>query len=138
LIQRARTYIYTTALPPPVAAATRRALQLVTHESWRRDKLHESISSFRDKAKRRGISLMESNTAIQPIICGSAESALRASAHLLEHGFYVAAIRPPTVPAGSARLRITINAEHRQEDIERLLVALDSAMARNRLAEFAV
>lgn len=128
LIQSARTYIYTTALPPPVAAATRRALQLVDHESWRRDKLHESISLFRDKAKQRGISLMESTTAIQPVVCGSAEAALRASAHLLERGFYVAAIRPPTVPEGSARLRITLSAAHRHEEIESLLVALESAM----------
>jgi len=129
LIQSARTYIYTTALPPPIAAATRRALQLVDEERWRREKLYELIRIFREGAQRRGISLMESMTAIQPIVCGSAAAALQASAHLQSHGFHVAAIRPPTVPEGSARLRITLGAHHNAGDIERLLVALDAAMS---------
>lgn len=129
LIQRARTYIYTTAMPPPIAAATRRALQLVEQEHWRREKLHELIHIFRDGAKRRGIAVMPSVTAIQPILCGSAAMALQASAYLRDHGFHVVAIRPPTVPEGSARLRITLNAQHQADDIQRLLTALEGALA---------
>jgi len=131
LIQSARTYIYTTALPPPIAAATRRALQLIDEERWRREKLYELIEKFRQGAQRRGLSLMESQTAIQPIICGSAAAALHASAYLRDHGFHVAAIRPPTVPEGSARLRITLSAHHETNDIERLLIALEGAMSQS-------
>jgi len=129
LIQSARTYIYTTALPPPIAAATRRALRLIDEERWRREKLNELIQRFREGAQRYGISLMASVTPIQPIICGSAAAALKASACLREHGFHVAAIRPPTVPEGSARLRVTLGAHHDPNDIKRLLAALDGAMS---------
>ena len=129
LIQSARTYIYTTALPPPIAAATRRALQLVDQERWRREKLHELIQLFRDGAQRRGIVVMPSMTAIQPVVCGSSAMALQASAYLRDHGFHVAAIRPPTVPEGSARLRITLNAHHQADEVERLLAALEGAIS---------
>ena len=129
LIQSARTYIYTTALPPPIAAATRRSLELIDQERWRREKLHELIQLFRNGAARRGISVMPSMTAIQPIICGSAAKALRVSAYLRDHGLHVAAIRPPTVPEGSARLRITLNAQHQPDDIERLLTVLEAAVS---------
>jgi len=131
LIQSARTYIYTTALPPPIAAATRRALQLVDEERWRREKLHELIQLFRDGAQRRGITVMPSMTAIQPVICGSSAMALQASAYLRDHGFHVAAIRPPTVPEGSARLRITLNAHHQADEIAHLLAALDGAISQS-------
>lgn len=135
LIQSARTYIYTTALPPPIAAATRRALQLIEQERWRREKLHELIQVFREGAHQRGISLMHSTTAIQPVVCGTAAAALDASAYLRKHGFHVAAIRPPTVPEGSARLRITLNAQHQPCDIERLLAALEGALSPSSSAE---
>lgn len=135
LIQSARTYIYTTALPPPIAAATRCALQLVERERWRREKLHELIRLFRNGAERRGIELMPSMTAIQPVICGSSAAALQASAYLRKQGFHVAAIRPPTVPEGSARLRITLNAHHQVDDVERLLAAVEGAISQTSLQE---
>lgn len=128
LLQRARTYIYTTALPPAVAAATRKALQLVQREPWRRQKLHELIALFREGARRRGLPLADSPTAIQPLILGSAARALAASAALRAAGYRVTAIRPPTVPQGSARLRVTLSAIHEPVQIEGLLVALDQAL----------
>lgn len=128
LLQRARTYIYTTALPPAVAAATRKALQLVRREAWRREALHERIARFRDGAKRRGLPLVNSPTAIQPLILGSAANALAASAALREAGYRVTAIRPPTVPQGSSRLRVTLSAVHEPAQIDGLLAALEQAI----------
>jgi 8-amino-7-oxononanoate synthase len=134
LIQRARTYIYTTALPPAVAAATRKALQLVQRESWRREKLHELIAQFREGATRRGLPLTDSPTAIQPLILGSAASTLAASAALRVKGYRVTAIRPPTVPQGSARLRVTLSATHEPSQVEALLVALEASLQASREA----
>lgn len=128
LLQRARTYIYTTALPPAVAAATRVALQLVQREAWRRQKLQEHIALFRAGAARRGLPLMDSPTAIQPVVLGSAAKALATSAALRRAGYRVTAIRPPTVPAGSARLRVTLSAAHETAQIAGLLAALEQAL----------
>ncbi len=124
LIQQARTYIYTTALPPPLAEATRAALRLVHKESWRREHLRGLIARFRNGASQLGLQLVPSHTAIQPIIFGEAEAAVAASKALRERGIWVPAIRPPTVPVGSARLRITLSAAHSAEHIDRLLGAL--------------
>ncbi|HEX2584275.1 MAG TPA: 8-amino-7-oxononanoate synthase [Steroidobacteraceae bacterium] len=124
LIQKSRTYIYTTATPPAVAAATREALQVLQRESWRREVLHTHIRRFRAGAKQLGLKLMESSTAIQPLMMGNEVNVLRASTILLEEGFVVTAIRPPTVPQGTARLRITLSAAHSETDIDRLLDAL--------------
>ena len=124
LIQRARTYIYTTALPPAVAAATRSALAVSIAEPWRRERVLALTRRFRELATAAGIQLGPSETPIQPILQGSAESAMRASNALLENGFFVAAIRPPTVPADTSRLRITLSAVHRDEDVEGLVAAL--------------
>jgi len=124
LIQRARAYIYTTALPPAVAEATRASLHLVREESWRRDKLQILIGRFRRGAGQLGLNLMDSQTPIQPILIGSNEEAMRASQRLLEAGFLVVAIRPPTVPVGTARLRITLSAIHEESQIDGLLEAL--------------
>lgn len=124
LIQRARTYIYTTALPPAVAAATRTALRLARTEEWRRERLRSHVRRFRERAIELGLSLTPSETPIQPIVLGSDAAALAASRDLLAAGFFVSAIRPPTVPEGSARLRITFSANHTDADIERLLEAL--------------
>jgi len=128
LIQRARTYIYTTALPPPVAAATRRALRIVREEPWRRAALQDRIAQFRDGAARRGLAVMPSSTPIQPLVLGSETAALAASHRLAEAGYRVAAIRPPTVPAGTARLRITLSAAHSPQQVESLLAALEAAL----------
>jgi 8-amino-7-oxononanoate synthase len=124
LIQKARTYIYTTALPPPIAAATRASLRVSQEEEWRRDRLHGHIARLREHAASKGWPLLPSTTPIQPVVLGSEEAALRASAELLEAGILVSAIRPPTVPEGSARLRITLSAAHEDGDLEKLIAAL--------------
>lgn len=127
LIQRCRTYIYTTASPPGQAAATRIALQLVQKDEWRRDKLQTLIKRFRNGCDELGIKVGQSDTPIQPIILGDAEKTLSASQDLLKQGIWVGAIRPPTVPEGTARLRITFSAEHSEHDVDRLLNALELA-----------
>lgn len=129
LIQRARSYIYTTALPPAVAAATRRALRIVREEAWRREALQARIEQFREGAARRGLAVMPSTTPIQPLVLGGERAALAASGRLAEAGYRVTAIRPPTVPAGTARLRITLSAAHTPQQVEGLLVALEAAVA---------
>ena len=124
LVQRARTYIYSTAPPPAIAAATRAALRLVGEEGWRRDHLRERVNRFRAGARELNLPLLESNTAIQPLIIGDAQRTLAWSDALMRAGFWVVAIRPPTVPAGSARLRITLSAAHTESEIDGLLAAL--------------
>jgi 8-amino-7-oxononanoate synthase len=124
LIQGARTYIYTTAAPAAWAEASRTALKLAATETWRRDHLNALIARFRNGAAQLGLKLMDSNTPIQPLLVGEAEDALALSSKLKERGLLVAAIRPPTVPAGSARLRITLTATHTEQQIDRLLSAL--------------
>ena len=124
LIQRARTYIYTTALPPAVAEAVRASLRIVRAESWRRERLRALVAQFRAGAETLGLTLATSPTPIQPVILGAAEMALAASRHLRTRGILVPAIRPPTVPEGSARLRITFSAAHEPAHVERLLQAL--------------
>src|SRR5205823_5109477 len=112
LIQKARPYIYTTALPQPVAAATRCALELIQTESWRRERLLCLTARFRRQAREAGVPLADSPTPIQPVLFGSAAAALAAQRELEEAGFWVVAIRPPTVPPGSSRLRVTLSAAH--------------------------
>ena len=121
LIQTARTYIYTTAQPPAVAEATRAALKLVDAEPWRREKLHGLVTRFRQGAIQLGLELMDSPTPIQPIVVGDNETALAMSEALWEQGILVTAIRPPTVPAGTARLRVTLSAAHDNGDVDELL-----------------
>jgi 8-amino-7-oxononanoate synthase len=127
LIQSARTYIYTTATPPALAEAGRAALTLLQTEGWRRDELQARIARFRRGAAERGLALMESHTAIQPLLVGESAAALALSATLKEQGILAAAIRPPTVPAGTARLRITLTASHTDAQVDRLLDALQAA-----------
>lgn len=126
LIQRARTYIYTTALPPAIAAATRASLRLVREESWRRTHLAALVARFRDGAGRLGLALVPSTTPIQPLILGDTARAVAAAARLRASGILVPAIRPPTVPRGAARLRITFSAGHDDAHVDRLLDALSS------------
>ena len=129
LLQKSRTYIYTTALPPAVAAATRAALRLSERESWRREKAIALARRFHAGLVQRGLADgTERPAAIQPVILGDAARALRVSAALEERGFLVSAIRPPTVPAGSARLRVTFSAAHEQAQVDALLGALDTAL----------
>jgi 8-amino-7-oxononanoate synthase len=124
LINTARPYIYTTATPPAIAEATRASLRLVQEEGGRREQLGRLISRFREGAGQLGLDLMPSETAIQPILAGSAERALAWSRALEAQGMLVTAIRPPTVPAGSARLRVTLSASHEIDQVDRLLEAL--------------
>ena len=126
LIQQARPYIYTTASPPAIAAATLKAIDIVEKETWRRDKLNESIAYFREQAQTLGLELMPSQTAIQPVVIGDNHKALQISEALFEQGIHVTAIRPPTVPVGSARLRVTLSAAHEREHIGRLIDALNT------------
>jgi len=134
LIQRGRTYIYTTALPPAVAAATRASIQVIREEDWRRRQVLDHVTRFRGETVGMGIRLMPSPTPIQPIVLGSESAALEASDALLAAGLWVPAIRPPTVPAGSSRLRITFSAAHAREDVDRLLDALAMLAREGRLA----
>jgi 8-amino-7-oxononanoate synthase len=129
LIQKARTYVFTTAMPAAVAEATRVSLRLLQQEAWRRQHLQVLISRFRAGAEQQGLQLMASATAIQPIILGDSESASLASQRLLAQGFWVSAIRPPTVPAGTARLRITFSSLHTEQQVDALLEALPKALA---------
>jgi 8-amino-7-oxononanoate synthase len=130
LIQFSRSYIYTTAMPPSIAASTRVGLRLLQTESWRREHLIELINYFKHGAALLELPLMESNTAIQPLLIGDANAALALSAGLEAKGIWVSAIRPPTVPAGSARLRITLSAVHSKQQVEQLLQALAELMPR--------
>jgi 8-amino-7-oxononanoate synthase len=134
LIQKARSYIYTTALPQPVAAATRAALALVIREGWRRERLRGLTVRFRARALAAGVPLLDSATPIQPVPLASAGAALAAQAQLQAEGFLVIAIRPPTVPRGSARLRVTLSAAHTEAQVDALVDALALACARAREA----
>ena len=124
LTQFARTYVYTTAMPPAVAAATLAALQLARTEPWRRETLAALIARFRTGARQLGLPLAASDTPIQPLLLGDATRALAAARALEAQDLLVTAIRPPTVPAGQARLRITLSAAHEEEHVDRLLEAL--------------
>ncbi|MBV4538349.1 MULTISPECIES: 8-amino-7-oxononanoate synthase [Pseudomonas] len=124
LVQFARPYIYTTSQPPALACATLKSLELLRRESWRREHLAALIRQFRQGAEQIGLQLMDSPTPIQPILIGDSARALRLSRMLRERGLLVTAIRPPTVPAGSARLRVTLSAAHSEAQVQLLLNAL--------------
>lgn len=125
VVQFARPYVYTTAMPAALSAATRASLRLVrTDPEGRRERLTANIDRFRAGAAQLGLAVMPSRTAIQPLIVGSTEAALAASRALEAAGFLVVAIRPPTVPQGAARLRITLSAAHSDDQIDALLDAL--------------
>jgi 8-amino-7-oxononanoate synthase len=126
LIQRARTYIYTTATPAAVAEATRASLKLIQTEPQWRERLQQNIRYFRNCCNQTNIQLSESKTAIQPIIIGDTEETVRMSNTLFSNGILVTAIRPPTVPEGTARLRITLSAAHNSEQIDKLISALNT------------
>ena len=126
LIQQARPYIYTTAMPPALAAAALAAVHLAQTEHWRREKLGALITRFRDGAAQLGLPLMHSHSAIQPLLIGDAGAALTAAQALEQSGLLLTAIRSPSVPAGAARLRITLSAAHDESHIDRLLGALEN------------
>lgn len=125
LIQKSRSYIFTTAMPAAVAAATRTSLRLLEEETWRRENLKSLIAQFRKGAKELGLELMDSMTAIQPVVIGSSKETLALSEKLLEKNILISAIRPPTVAEGTARLRVTFSATHTEKHVDELLTTLE-------------
>ncbi|HOW70241.1 MAG TPA: 8-amino-7-oxononanoate synthase [Phycisphaerae bacterium] len=125
LVNTARAFIYTTALPPAACAAAGAALELVRCEPWRRVKVLDLAERMRSALASRGWDTGPSCTQIVPVIVGSSERALRLSGALEREGILVPAIRPPTVPGGGARLRISLSAEHEPEDVAALVQALE-------------
>ena len=130
LIQRARSWVFSTAPPPALAAAARASLRIAASDEGdeRRRRLFANVSRFREGAHQRGIALSESVTSIQPLLLGDEQRALKLSQFLYERGSWVAAIRPPTVPRGTARLRITFSAAHTSEQVEQLLDGLAAGL----------
>ncbi len=129
LIQKARPYLYTTALPPAIASAAAASLAIAAREDERRAALTARITEFRAGAEALGLRLTRSHSAIQAVLIGGAEAALAASRRLRSRGLLVTAIRPPTVPKGSSRLRIALSAAHTADDVQRLLAALPEAVS---------
>jgi 8-amino-7-oxononanoate synthase len=129
LLQRARTYIFSTALPPMMAAAASAALEVIEHDRSLVARLRARIAEFRAACAGAAVPVTPSDTAIHPVIVGSAARALEVSARLLERGFLVPAIRPPTVPPGTSRLRVSLTAGHERHDVERLARALAESLA---------
>ena len=130
LVQRARSYIYTTAPPPALAFAVLAALELIEAESWRHRRLDELIRRFRTRAGQHDLNLVGSETAIQPLIIGEPKQAMQVSKTLFNLGFLIPAIRPPTVPAHNARLRISLTSAHTEEQIDRLLDVLSEILGK--------
>jgi 8-amino-7-oxononanoate synthase len=127
LIQEARPYIYTTALPPAVAEATRASLRLLADDE-RRAHLSALVARFQHGARALGLNLMPSQTPIQPLLLGEAARAVAVSEALFERGILATAIRPPTVPSGTARLRLTLTAAHSEAQVDRLLETLEQVL----------
>jgi len=130
LVQTARTFIYTTALPPALAEATLTSLRLVREESWRRQRLKLNIERFRQGLARSEWAdrLLPSITPIQALVLGDNDRVTSVGANLSRAGFWVGVIRPPTVPAGTARLRIALSALHTDDQIDRLLSVLKDSL----------
>ena len=129
LIQKARTYIFSTALPPSIAVATLTSLEILRGEEWRRERLRNHVQRFRHGAAQIGLTVAPSDSPIQPVLVGAEQAALSISAELEELGILVTPIRPPTVPDGTSRLRITLTAAHTEQDVDHLLSALDACAA---------
>lgn len=127
LIQRSRSYIYTTASPPALACALMKSLELIEIEPWRRRRLGALAEKLGRDLRLRRWQLARSQTPIQPLVIGGNREAVAASEALEREGILVPAIRPPTVPAGTARLRISLSAAHAEEDVDRLVDALRRA-----------
>ena len=130
-IQRARTLIFTTAPPPALSCATAAALDLLKQEQWRRDKLQQLVARFSAGARQLALPVNESTSPIQVIIVGEDSKTTELSNQLLQRGIYISAIRPPTVPEGTSRLRITLSAEHTENQIDHLLDSLDELLERD-------
>jgi 8-amino-7-oxononanoate synthase len=124
LVNKARTYIYTTAQPPLLAAAVSASLRVIAAEGWRRTHLHRLVDRLKAGAADLPWPLMPSDTPIQPLLVGGNHDTLRLAEGLKQRGILIPAIRPPTVPEGTARLRLSLSAAHSEADVDRLLTAL--------------
>ncbi len=124
VLQRARSYIFTTATPPFLAPAVEASLDLIRTEGWRRDALRGHIERLKRGLADTSLRRVPSDSPIQPVVCGSNAAAMAASGHLRERGLIVSAIRPPTVAEGTSRLRISLSAAHAPADVDRLVAAL--------------
>ena len=124
LVQRARSYIYTTASPPMLSHALLKSLELIESEEWRRTKLAQLIACLKGELQSLRWKLLPSSTPIQPLIIGQTDAAVKVSEALRERNILVPAIRPPTVPQGSARLRLSLSASHSAEDVAQLAAVL--------------
>ncbi len=123
-ISSARSFIYSTAISPGMVVAMQKAVEVSKRDGYRRESLLKMSADFRQKIKEAGMDCLQSETQIVPIVLGTVEKAQKCKDFLLEKGFYVPAIRPPTVPNGTARLRINISAAHKASDVEALADAL--------------
>ena len=130
LLQRARTYVYSTALPPLAAAVAIRAMDVLDEEPSRVATLHERIGQFREACASLGLPMGDSFSAIHPLIVGGAREAMETSRRIEDMGYLVPAIRPPTVAEGTARLRVSISAGHARADVEGVARAIAEALAR--------
>lgn len=128
LVQKARPYIYSTALPVPLVAAIDEALDIIEEESDRREALFDRVHHFRAGAANFGIKTVSANTPIQAVVIGDMNRTMRISKMLEEYGFFVSGIRPPTVPRNTSRLRITLSSAHSKEQIDHLLHCLNECM----------
>jgi 8-amino-7-oxononanoate synthase len=135
LVQRARSYVFTTGSPPALAAALVESVRLIGRDAWRRERLREHVARLRAGLRALPWTLAPSDTPIQPLIVGSNRLAVELMDSLLEAGLWVPAIRPPTVPAGTARLRISLSAAHESDDVDRLVEALRTLAARRHPGE---
>lgn len=127
LLQRARAYVYTTANPPALAYALLASIDIIEREEWRRERLRAHVAHLRNVLAGGPVRLLPSDTPIQPVFVGAAQAAVEIAYRLGRQRIVVPAVRPPTVPRGSARLRVSLSAAHEPDDIDRLASALASA-----------
>jgi 8-amino-7-oxononanoate synthase len=128
LIQQARTYIYTTAMPAAIAEATRSSLKIIQSDNEQLHRLNSNIAYFKKCCQQNDLNIETSQTAIQPLLIGEDEKTIKISQQLFEQGLLVTAIRPPTVAKGTSRLRITLSAEHHKNHIEKLITTLKKCL----------
>jgi glycine C-acetyltransferase/8-amino-7-oxononanoate synthase len=124
LRNKARSFMYTTALPPAVCAASIAGIKLIQKDPSLRDSLWHNVHYLKEKLELLNFNVISSESPIIPILIGDAKKAVEVSKFLYKNGILIPAIRPPTVPAGSSRLRLTVMSTHTREDMERLIDAL--------------
>ena len=121
VMQKARSYIYSTSLPVNAVEATRESLKIIQKENWRREKLFSLVNYFRKNISESGFNALDSRSQIQAILIGSSKNAIYVSEQLLKNKIYIPAIRPPTVEEGKSRLRVSITTDHEESDIDHLI-----------------